>query len=64
MQHHSSEQNLKALERWANALACPACFASLRADCGKMLCVGCGRLYPVIDGVPILISDRAENPQR
>jgi hypothetical protein len=41
-------------------LACPACLGVLRIDEAHVVCAGCGRAYPVIDGIPVLIADRAE----
>jgi uncharacterized protein YbaR (Trm112 family) len=53
-------------------LACPACHGDLRlypkADSlseaptneGRLLCAACGRAYPIIDGIPVLIVERAE----
>lgn len=48
-------------------LACPACFGNLRpdpadADARHLVCVACSRAYPIIDGIPVLIIDRAESP--
>jgi uncharacterized protein YbaR (Trm112 family) len=51
-------------------LACPACLADLQiADLqfedGRLfyglVCAGCGRAYPVIEGIPVLIAERAES---
>ncbi|HEV2326958.1 MAG TPA: Trm112 family protein [Terracidiphilus sp.] len=44
----------------ADMLACPACHADLRAKDERLVCGGCGRRYPVEDGIPVLIADRAE----
>lgn len=44
----------------AGLLACPACFGSLCAEGARLVCVGCGRSYPVVDGIPVLIAERAE----
>jgi uncharacterized protein YbaR (Trm112 family) len=41
-------------------LACPACLGGVRFDEGKLVCLGCGRIYPVVDGIPVLIAERAE----
>jgi hypothetical protein len=41
-------------------LACPACHAALRAAGSFLVCEGCGRRYPVVDGIPVLIAERAE----
>lgn len=43
-------------------LACPACYAELRPEPSRLVCSGCGRAYPIIDGIPVLIADRAEPP--
>jgi uncharacterized protein YbaR (Trm112 family) len=42
-------------------LACPACLGDLRAESARLVCKGCGRAYPVADGIPVLIAERAEN---
>jgi uncharacterized protein YbaR (Trm112 family) len=52
----SSQLDRLTLER----LACPVCFGALRlAADGGIACMGCGRIYPLIDGIPVLIADRA-----
>jgi hypothetical protein len=43
-------------------LACPACVGDLRLDASHLRCVVCSRAYPVVDGIPVLIVDRAELP--
>ena len=40
-------------------LACPVCLGELRLEKYRLLCGGCGRAYPIIDGIPVLIADRA-----
>jgi hypothetical protein len=44
------------LNQWIDRLACPACLGVLRAEEEKIVCIGCGRIYPVVDGIPILIA--------
>jgi uncharacterized protein YbaR (Trm112 family) len=44
-----------------NILACPACKTTLEPqpqDAG-LLCRSCGLLFPVIDGIPVLLVDEA-----
>lgn len=46
-------------------LACPACLGELRVessglDEGRLVCAECGRGYPVVDRIPVLIAERAE----
>jgi uncharacterized protein len=36
-------------------LACPACQGVLRLESDKLVCAGCGRAYPIVDGIPVLI---------
>ncbi|MGH9590492.1 MAG: Trm112 family protein [Terracidiphilus sp.] len=44
----------------AEMLACPACHGDLRVEGDCLVCGGCGRRYPVIDGIPVLIAERAD----
>jgi uncharacterized protein YbaR (Trm112 family) len=41
-------------------LACPACFGGLRPGDTQLVCMSCGRAYPIVDGIPVLIAERAE----
>jgi uncharacterized protein YbaR (Trm112 family) len=43
-------------------LACPACLGELLVEETRLLCVGCGRGYPIVDGIPALIAERASAP--
>jgi hypothetical protein len=42
-----------------SALVCPVCHAALHLDAQVILCTGCGRRYPIVDGVPVLLAERA-----
>ncbi|SPE20928.1 conserved hypothetical protein [Candidatus Sulfotelmatomonas gaucii] len=42
-------------------LACPACHSDLHLNASRLICAECRRAYPVIDGIPVLIVERAEN---
>ena len=53
-------KNLTAFEQWARDLACPACLGELRLGADAVLCKACGLGYPVVDGIPVLIVERAE----
>jgi hypothetical protein len=44
----------------AGELACPVCFGALQLEAARLVCAGCGRAYPVVDGIPVLIAERAE----
>jgi uncharacterized protein len=41
-------------------LACPVCHGSLSADAGRIRCSECRRAYPVEDGIPVLLAERAQ----
>jgi uncharacterized protein len=41
-------------------LACPVCMGALRLCESRLQCESCCRVYPIIDGIPVLIADRAE----
>ncbi|HEX7729649.1 MAG TPA: hypothetical protein VF392_11480 [Terracidiphilus sp.] len=55
----TDEKNLKAVETWAGQLACPVCFGALALSAAHAACSGCGRVFPVVDGIPVLIAERA-----
>ncbi|MFE9253362.1 Trm112 family protein [Streptomyces sp. NPDC007088] len=50
-------------------LACPACHAPLQEratdDTEELVCTGtdCGLVYPVRDGIPVLLVDEAKKPE-
>jgi uncharacterized protein YbaR (Trm112 family) len=41
-------------------LACPVCHGALYAAGSEVRCAQCARRYPVEDGIPILLADRAQ----
>ena len=49
------------LEELVDFMICPACKAKLelKADRNGIRCGGCHRLYPVRDGLPIMLIDEA-----
>lgn len=44
-------------------LACPACRSGVQVRNDGIVCRACGRAYPIIDGIPVLIADRAEKAE-
>ncbi|MGO9337736.1 MAG: Trm112 family protein [Terracidiphilus sp.] len=45
-------------------LACPVCLGALRLDGERLVCAGCGRGYPIVDGIPVLIGSRGSEPSQ
>lgn len=43
-------------------LACPVDHAPVREAGERLVCTGCGRRYPVRDGIPVMLIDEAELP--
>ena len=41
-------------------LACPACKADVRLENDKIVCVKCGRRYPIKDDIPVMLISEAE----
>lgn len=41
-------------------LACPACLGELYTEDSRLICRSCARTYPIVDGIPVLIVERAE----
>ena len=43
-------------------LACPACQGDVALKDNRIVCVKCGRRYPIKDGIPVLLVEEAEKP--
>ncbi len=44
-------------------LACPLCKADVRLEGDSIICIQCGRRYPVRDDIPVMLIDEAELPE-
>jgi uncharacterized protein YbaR (Trm112 family) len=43
-------------------VVCPVCHQALQLEAAAIRCKGCGRGYPIVDGIPVLLADRATRP--
>ncbi len=50
-------------EKLLEVLACPDCKAPVELRDDKIVCTGCGKRYPIRDGIPIMLIEEAEEPQ-
>lgn len=52
--------------RLLEILICPACHGAIRVvnDEAGLECRSCGRVYPVRDGIPVMLVDEASPPTR
>jgi uncharacterized protein YbaR (Trm112 family) len=56
--------------RLLELLCCPAvdggtpCRGELRETPGGLACGTCGRVYPVVDGIPVMLQDQAVKEAR
>ena len=51
--------------RLLEILVCPACHGDLRSvDVPGLECHDCGRIYPIRDGIPVMLVDEAGPPTR
>lgn len=64
MQDDSGNKQADAIRSWTEDLVCPVCFAPVRFSETTVVCTGCGRTYPIVDGIPVLIPDRASAPAK
>ena len=46
--------------RLLEILCCPACQGDLEERADGLRCGACGLLYPIEDGIPVMLVDRAE----
>ncbi|MDA3899188.1 MAG: Trm112 family protein [Spirochaetes bacterium] len=49
-----------------NILACPACKGDIEYDTksNSVRCIDCSLVYPVIDGIPVMLVDKAEKGEK
>jgi uncharacterized protein len=56
------------LKKLLDALVCPVpeCRKPFKVaeDESYLQCTGCGRIYPVRDGIPVLLVDQARIPEK
>ncbi|MBL7155715.1 MAG: Trm112 family protein [Candidatus Omnitrophica bacterium] len=45
-------------------LACPSCKSDVKLENDKIVCIKCGLRYPIEDGIPIMLIDKAEKPDK
>lgn len=43
-------------------LACPVDHQPVHEDGDRLVCVSCGRRYPVRDDIPVMLAEEAEPP--
>ena len=41
-------------------LACPVCKGRVRLKDEKIVCIQCGRIYPIREGIPVMLEEEAE----
>ncbi len=41
-------------------LACPECKAKVCEKDERIVCTGCGRKYPIRDGIPVMLVEESE----
>lgn len=47
-----------------NILICPNCGSALRDQNSALECTACHYRYPVENGIPVMLVDRAEKPKK
>jgi len=47
-------------EKLLALLACPACQGDVQLKDNKIVCAKCHRIYPIVDGIPVLLVDSAQ----
>ena len=43
-------------------LACPDCKEPVELEDNQLVCVNCGKRYPVRDGIPVMLIEEAQPP--
>jgi uncharacterized protein YbaR (Trm112 family) len=56
-------QALRRIREVLELIVCPACHGRLSMAEGSIECASCGRRYPLEDGIPVLLVERATPPR-
>ena len=51
-------------QKLLDILACPACKTDVKLEADRLVCIQCGRRYPIRDGIPVMLLEEAEQPSR
>jgi len=51
-------------EELLKIMCCPACRGDVVEREGRIVCLQCGRRYPIRDGISVMLVDEAEMPER
>ncbi len=43
-------------------LACPECKVKVELEGDRLVCIRCGKRYPIRDGIPVMLVEEAEPP--
>ena len=49
-------------QKLLDILACPACKTAVKLEADRLVCVQCGRRYPIREGIPVMLIEEAEQP--
>lgn len=49
-------------EELLSIIVCPECHGDLAPGAADLTCQACGLVYPVRDGIPVLLVDEATRP--
>jgi hypothetical protein len=44
-------------------LACPECRVQVEIEKDRLVCTRCGRRYPIVDGIPVMLVAEADSPE-
>ena len=64
MSDQGTLSNVNDLKQWSDDIVCPVCHAALRFGAATVVCSDCARTYPIVDGIPVLIPQRAIQPTK
>ncbi|HEY6487539.1 MAG TPA: hypothetical protein VIY99_00315 [Terracidiphilus sp.] len=64
MSSELTQSGPETLRNWIDQLACPACLNALTFAASGAVCTACRRCYPILDGIPILIIEKAVDEPR
>ena len=51
------------IDEFIDILACPDCGGTVRREGDHLSCDSCGRIFPIVNGIPVMLADGGEGAE-
>lgn len=54
----------EVIDEFIDILACPACGGTISHKGNHLCCNACGRTFPIVNGIPVMLLDAGETKEQ